>query len=73
LTKLERSFVGGSPLMAVEACIDADLALGGRAELVAELEVLVADNPFRERLRAQLMLALFRAGRQSEALAAYIE
>ena len=58
-------------LAAVEARIDADLALGGRAELIAELEVLVADNPFRERIRAQLMLALYRAGRQSEALAAY--
>jgi WD40 repeat protein/DNA-binding SARP family transcriptional activator len=51
--------------------IDADLALGGDAELIGELEGLVASNPLQERLRAQLMLALYRAGRQAEALDAY--
>ena len=50
--------------------IDADLALG-RAGLVPELEALVAAEPVRERLRAQLMLALYREGRQADALAAY--
>ena len=56
---------------AVEDRIDADLA-GGRAEgLVAELEALVGRHPLRERLRRQLMLALYRTGRQAEALAAY--
>jgi len=56
-----------------EDLIDAELALGGGGELVAELESLVAEYPFRERLRAQLMLALYRAGRQAEALDAYQE
>jgi DNA-binding SARP family transcriptional activator len=58
-------------LTALEDRIDADLALGRGAELVAEVEALVEDNPLRERLRGQLMLALYRAGRQAEALAAY--
>ncbi|MGZ4354361.1 MAG: BTAD domain-containing putative transcriptional regulator, partial [Gaiellaceae bacterium] len=57
---------------AVELRIDADLALG-RDGLVPELEALVAADPVRERLRAQLMLALYREGRQAEALAAYRE
>ena len=55
-------------LTALEERVDADLALGGRAELVAELERLIADHPLRERFRAQLMLALYRCGRQVEAL-----
>jgi len=50
--------------------IDCDLALG-RSDLVAELEALVAAEPLRERLRAQLMLALYRQGRQADALAAF--
>ena len=58
-------------LMAVERRIEADLALGRHAELVAELEVLVREQPLRERLRGQLMLALYRSGRQAEALEAY--
>src|SRR5580765_5522424 len=53
---------------ALEERIDADLQLGRHAELTGELEVLIASHPHRERLRAQLMLALYRAGRQSEAL-----
>jgi DNA-binding SARP family transcriptional activator len=60
-------------LVAVEERIDADLALGRHEDLVGELESLVAKHPLRERLRAQLMLALYRSGRQSEALAAYQE
>jgi len=56
---------------AVEERVDADLALGRHDRLVPELEVLVAEHPFRERLRAQLILALYRCGRQADALAAY--
>jgi DNA-binding SARP family transcriptional activator len=51
--------------------IDADLALGRHAELVGELEALVARQPLQERLRYQLMLALYRSARQAEALEAY--
>jgi YVTN family beta-propeller protein len=58
-------------LAVFEARIEADLGLGRHAQLVAELEQLVADNPLRERLRGQLMLALYRSGRQAEALEAY--
>jgi DNA-binding SARP family transcriptional activator len=56
-----------------EDLIDAELALGAGAHLVQELEGLIAEHPFRERLRGQLMLALYRAGRQADALAAYQE
>jgi DNA-binding SARP family transcriptional activator/tetratricopeptide (TPR) repeat protein len=56
---------------AVEDRIQADLALGLDAELVAELETLAGAHPLRERLRGQLMLALYRSGRQGDALAAY--
>jgi DNA-binding SARP family transcriptional activator/pimeloyl-ACP methyl ester carboxylesterase len=55
-------------LAAVEDRIDADLALGRHHELVSELEPLVAEHVFRERLRGQLMLALYRCGRQADAL-----
>ena len=58
-------------LAALEERIEADLALGRHAELVPELETLVRANPLRERLRAQLMLALYRSGRQAEALETY--
>jgi DNA-binding SARP family transcriptional activator len=51
--------------------IDADLALGRHAELVGELEALVARHPLQERLRYRLMLALYRSARQAEALEAY--
>jgi DNA-binding SARP family transcriptional activator len=56
---------------AVELRIDAELQLGLHAQLVAGLEQLVAEHPFRERLRAQLLLSLYRSGRQAEALEAY--
>jgi DNA-binding SARP family transcriptional activator len=58
-------------LAALEKRIEADLALGRHAELVAEVEALVGEHPLRERLRAQLMLALYRCGRQADALAVY--
>jgi DNA-binding SARP family transcriptional activator len=60
-------------LTAVEERIEAELELGGAAELVGELEALVRENPLRERPRGQLMLALYRSGRQAEALQAYQE
>ena len=58
-------------LQALQARIDADLALGRHAVLVGELEALVREHPLAERLRAQLMLALYRSGRQADALAVY--
>ena len=58
-------------LAAVEAHIDADLRLGRHADLVPELERLVAANPLRERMRGQLMLALYGSGRQADALERY--
>jgi DNA-binding SARP family transcriptional activator len=54
-----------------EERIDADLALGRHAQLVGEIEALVAEYPLREGLRAQLMTALARSGRHAEALAVY--
>jgi len=58
-------------LAALEARIEAELVLGRQDSLVAELETLVAAHPYREGLRAQLMLALYRSGRQAEALETY--
>jgi DNA-binding SARP family transcriptional activator len=58
-------------LAAVEDRIEADLALGAGGELAGEIESLVTANPLAERLRGQLMLALYRAGRQADALAVY--
>jgi DNA-binding SARP family transcriptional activator len=60
-------------LGAVEQRIEADLALGNHAELVGELESLVAEHPLRERFRFQLMIALYRCARQAEALDVYRE
>jgi DNA-binding SARP family transcriptional activator/class 3 adenylate cyclase len=58
-------------LAAREDLIDAQLAAGEHAHLVSELERLVAAHPLRERLRGQLMLALYRSGRQADALSAF--
>jgi DNA-binding SARP family transcriptional activator/tetratricopeptide (TPR) repeat protein len=55
----------------LEDLVEAEIALGAGGELVEELESLVEAHPYRERLRGQLMLALYRAGRQADALAAY--
>ena len=60
-------------LGALEECIEAELELGRHPELVAELERLVTANPLRERLRCELMLALYRSGRQADALQVYRE
>jgi peptide/nickel transport system substrate-binding protein len=58
-------------LRAAESAIDLDLAAGRHADVIAELERLVTAEPLREHLHAQRMLALYRSGRQAEALAAY--
>jgi predicted ATPase/DNA-binding SARP family transcriptional activator len=58
-------------LAAIEDRLDADLDLGRHTEVAAELEGLVAEHALRERLRAQLMVALYRAGRQADALRVY--
>jgi YVTN family beta-propeller protein len=67
----ERRRLGELRLAAVMGRIDADLALGRHGELVGELEALVVEHPTEEHLRSQLMLALYRCGRQTEALDAY--
>ena len=66
IARLEELHVG-----AVERRIEAELALGREAQVVGDLERLVREHPYRERLRGQLMLALYRTGRQADALAAY--
>src|SRR5438445_644002 len=66
ITRLEELHVA-----ATEDRLEADLALGRHDELAPELETLVTRHPLRERLRWQLMVALYRAGRQAEALDAY--
>jgi predicted ATPase/DNA-binding SARP family transcriptional activator len=58
-------------LVTLEDRIDAELALARHLELVPELEALVADHPLRERVHGQLMLGLYRSGRQTDALAAF--
>ena len=56
---------------ALEQSIEAKLALGRHGEVIGQLEQLIEEHPYRERLRAQLMLALYRADRQADALQAY--
>ncbi len=67
----ERARLQALRLTALEDRVEAELALGGHATLVGELERLVAEHPFRERLWGQLMLALYRSGRQADALQAF--
>jgi predicted ATPase/DNA-binding SARP family transcriptional activator len=67
----ERQRLEGLRLAALEQCMEADLARGLDRELIGELEQLVLEHPFRERFRAQLMLALYRCGRQAAALEQY--
>jgi DNA-binding SARP family transcriptional activator len=69
--RLERLRLEELRLGALADRIDADLQLGRHAELVGELRSLVGEHPLRERSRAQLMLALYRSGRQAEALDVY--
>ena len=55
----------------IEECIELDLAIGDRDDLVSELRQLVTEHPFRERMHGLLMLALYRSGRRADALAAF--
>lgn len=67
----EASHLDELPLAALEERIEADLALGRHLEILSELQTLVLKHPFRERFWAQLMLALYRSGRQADALEAF--
>ncbi|TDE59749.1 AfsR/SARP family transcriptional regulator [Nonomuraea mesophila] len=60
-------------LQAWEDCFDVELMLGRRDDMITELTMLIAEHPFRERLRAQLMAALYKAERQAEALKVFHE
>ncbi len=71
LLRLEAERLDQLRLLALEQRIEADLALGASAEIVDELDGLVQEHPYRERLWRQLMLALYRAERQADALSAY--
>jgi DNA-binding SARP family transcriptional activator len=69
--ELEASLLNESRISTLEDAIEAELELGRDADLVPELERLISKEPFRERPRAQLMLALYRSGRQLSALEAF--
>jgi len=69
--RAERGRLEDVRLAALEDRIAADLALGGHADVVGDLERLIAEHPHRERPRGQLIVALYRSGRQAEALDAY--
>jgi DNA-binding SARP family transcriptional activator/tetratricopeptide (TPR) repeat protein len=73
LLDAERERLAERRIGAVEERIEVELALGDGGDLVGELRRLVAEHPLRERLRGLLMLALYRCGRQGEALAAFAE
>jgi len=71
VARAERGQLEEQRASALEQRIDADLDLGRHAELLPELEALLREEPLRERRRAQLMLALYRSGRQADALDVY--
>ncbi|MDX3100864.1 AfsR/SARP family transcriptional regulator [Nonomuraea angiospora] len=71
LTAVERPRLEEAKLATLEDRVDADLRLGGHTGLVSELTGLVSRHPWRERLRGQLMLALYRSGRQADAINVY--
>jgi DNA-binding SARP family transcriptional activator len=71
VARAERAQLEEQHASALEQRVEADLELGRHVELVPELESLVREDPLRERRRAQLMLALYRSGRQADALDAY--
>ncbi|MFD7226635.1 BTAD domain-containing putative transcriptional regulator [Streptomyces sp. NPDC059881] len=71
LADVERDRLEEERLVTLERRIDADLELGRHAALIPELIALIAADPLREGLRGQLMTALYRSGRQADALAAY--
>ncbi|PWU23000.1 MAG: hypothetical protein C5B48_09390 [Candidatus Rokuibacteriota bacterium] len=73
LAASERARLEEQRFAALEQRIDSELELGHHTELVPELEGLVHEHPLRERLRGQLMLALYRSGRQADALETYRE
>ena len=69
--RVEAAHLDELRLACLEDRIESDLALGHHADVVGELEALVASHPLRETLHGRLMLALYRSGRQAEALGAY--
>jgi DNA-binding SARP family transcriptional activator len=69
--ELEAARLEESRLVALEDCLEAELAAGRHRQVIGEIESLVGAHPLRERLWSQLMLALHRSGRQADALAAY--
>ncbi|MGN6167428.1 MAG: BTAD domain-containing putative transcriptional regulator, partial [Solirubrobacteraceae bacterium] len=71
LLAAERSHLAELHLSALELLIDARLAAGDHEQVIAQVSTLIAEHPFRERLREQQILALYRAGRQKDALQAY--
>jgi len=67
----ELAAVENERLLALEDCFDAELACGRHREITPELEILTESEPLRERLCQQFMLALYRSGRQVDALNVY--